>query len=134
MVDNQNYSERRNATPVASVLFGKVDISEKKTVCLVSGGNVDVTTLSRVITKGLSKSGRIMEIATKVVDQPGKLLELLGIISDTGANVMTISHDREGRNSDIHVCLVSLVLETRDHRHIEEIRTALAQHGYELLD
>ena len=75
-----------------------------------------------------------MEIATKVVDQPGKLLELLGIISDTGANVMTISHDREGRNSDIHVCLVSLVLETRDHRHIEEIRTALAQHGYELLD
>ena len=111
-----------------------MDISEKKTVCLVSGGNVDVTTLSRVITKGLSKSGRIMEIATKVVDQPGKLLELLGIISDTGANVMTISHDREGRNSDIHVCLVSLVLETRDHRHIEEIRTALAQHGYELLD
>lgn len=75
-----------------------------------------------------------MEIATKVVDQPGKLLELLRIISDTGANVMTISHDREGRKSDIHICLVSLVLETRDHRHIEDIRNALTQHGYELMD
>ena len=112
MEDQKIVAEGAGATPVASVLFGKVDISEKKTVCLVSGGNVDVTTLSRVITKGLSKSGRIMEIATKVVDQPGKLLELLRIISDTGANVMTISHDREGRKSDIHICLVSLVLET----------------------
>ena len=134
MEDQKIVAEGAGATPVASVLFGKVDVSKKKTVCLVSGGNVDVTTLSRVITKGLSKSGRIMEISTKVVDQPGKLLELLGIISESGANVMTISHDRESRNADIHVCLVSMVLETRDHRHIEEIRNALMQRGYELLD
>ena len=134
MEDQKIVAEGAGATPVASVLFGKVDVSEKKTVCLVSGGNVDVTTLSRVITKGLSKSGRIMEMSTKVVDQPGKLLELLGIISESGANVMTISHDRESRNADIHVCLVSMVLETRDHKHIEEIRNALMQRGYELLD
>lgn len=134
MEDQKIVAEGAGATPVASVLFGKVDVSQKKTVCLVSGGNVDVTTLSRVITKGLSKSGRIMEISTKVVDQPGKLLELLGIISESGANVMTISHDRESRNADIHVCLVSMVLETRDHKHIEEIRDALVKRGYELLD
>lgn len=134
MEDQKIVAEGAGATPVASVLFGKVDVSQKKTVCLVSGGNVDVTTLSRVITRGLSKSGRIMEITTKVVDQPGKLLELLQIISDSGANVMTISHDREGKHADIHVCIVSLVLETRDHKHIEAVREALSQRGYELLD
>ena len=134
MEDQKIVAEGAGATTIASVLFGKVDVSQKKTVCLVSGGNVDVTTLSRVITRGLSKSGRIMEITTKVVDQPGKLLELLQIISETGANVMTISHDREGKNADIHVCIVSLVLETRDHKHIEAICDALSQRGYELLD
>ena len=133
MEDQKIVAEGAGATPVASVLFGKVDISEKKTVCLVSGGNVDVTTLSRVITKGLSKSGRIMEITTKVVDQPGHLLQMLSIISETGANVMTINHAREDQASDVNACMVNLVLETRDHAHIAAIQEALTSHGYELL-
>ena len=106
---------------------------EKKTVCLVSGGNVDVTTLSRVITKGLSKSGRIMEITTKMVDQPGHLLRMLSIISESGANVMTINHAREDQDSDVNACMVNLVLETRNHQHIADIQAALAAHGYDLL-
>ncbi len=133
MEDQKIVAEGAGATPIAAVLFNKVDVSEKKTVCLVSGGNVDVTTLSRVITKGLSKSGRIMEITTKVVDQPGHLLRMLSIISETGANVMTINHAREDQDSDVNACMVNLVLETRNHQHIADIQAALAAHGYELL-
>ena len=133
MEDQKIVAEGAGATPIAAVLFNKVDVSEKKTVCLVSGGNVDVTTLSRVITKGLSKSGRIMEITTKVVDQPGHLLRMLSIISETGANVMTINHAREDQDSDVNACMVNLVLETRNHQHIADIQAALTAHGYELL-
>ena len=134
MEGQKTVAEGAGATPVAACMFGKVDTSEKKTVCVVSGGNVDVTTLSRVITKGLSKSGRIMEITTKVVDQPGHLLRMLSIISETGANVMTINHAREDRNSEVGACIVSMVLETRDANHIESIRQSLTASGYPLLN
>ena len=87
--------------PVAAVMFGKVDTSEKKTVCVVSGGNVDVTTLSRIITKGLSKAGRIAEISTKVADKPGSLLQLLKVVADSGANILSINHAREDQHSDV---------------------------------
>ena len=133
MEGQKTVAEGAGATPVAACMFGKVDISTKKTVCVVSGGNVDVTTLSRIITKGLTKSGRITEISTKVVDQPGHLLRMLSIISETGANVMTINHAREDQDSDVNACMVNLVLETRNHQHIDDIQAALAAHGYELL-
>ena len=67
-------------------------MEDQKTVCVVSGGNVDVTTLSRVITKGLSKAGRIVELTTKISDKPGSLVQLLQIISRTGANVISVNH------------------------------------------
>ena len=107
-------AEGAGATSVAAVMFGKVDTSSRKTVCLVSGGNVDVTTLSRIITKGLSKAGRIAEITTKVVDKPGSLLQLLKVVADSGANILSIDHSREDQHSDVGACMVSMVLETRD--------------------
>ena len=114
-------------------MFGKVDTSEKKTVCVVSGGNVDVTTLSRIITKGLSKSGRLVELTTKVVDKPGSLLRMLQLVSQSGANILTINHAREDQNSEVGACIVSLVLETRDANHIDTIKTSLTASGYPLL-
>ena len=120
------------AVPVAAVMFGKVDTSEKKTVCVVSGGNVDVTTLSRIITKGLSKAGRIAEISTKVADKPGSLLQLLKVVADSGANILSINHAREDQHSDVGACMVSMVLETRDAAHVEQIRRELTAMGYEL--
>ena len=114
-------------------MFGKVDTSSKKTVCVVSGGNVDVTTLSRVITKGLSKSGRLVELTTKVADKPGSLLQMLQLVSQSGANILTINHAREGRNSEVGACIVSLVLETRNSEHVAAIQDALTAAGYPLL-
>lgn len=134
MEEQKTVAEGAGATPVAAVMFDKVDVTTRKTVCVVSGGNVDVTTLSRVITKGLSKSGRICEISTKVTDKPGSLLQLLQIIADTGANIITINHAREDKHSDVGACMVSMVLETRNAEHIHQIESAITSKGYFLLD
>ena len=133
MEGQKTVAEGAGATPVAACLYGKVDMS-KKTVCVVSGGNVDVTTLSRILTKGLAKTGRIVELKTKVVDKPGQLTHLLQIIADTGANIMSVDHKREDKEAEVNVCVVSMVLETRNPAHVEQIRTALKAAGYELLD
>ncbi len=125
-------AEGAGATPVAAVMFGKVDTTKRKTVCVVSGGNVDVTTLSRIITKGLSKSGRIVELSTKVTDRPGSLMQLLQLVADTGANIVSIDHARAAQNSDVGACVVTMVLETRDQAHIQQIQNTLNEHGYYL--
>ena len=126
-------AEGAGATPVAAVMFGRVDTTHMKTVCVVSGGNEDVTALSRVITKGLSKSGRIVEISTKITDKPGSLMHLLQVIADTGANIVSINHAREDRHSDVGACIVNMVLETRNQDHIHQIETELATRGYHLI-
>jgi len=125
-------AEGAGATPVAAVMSSQIDITGGKTVCVVSGGNVDVTMLSRVITKGLSNSGRIVEISTKVVDKPGNLIQLLQVISSTGANVVSIHHAREDRHSDVSECMVTMVLETIDQAHIHQIERKLQANGYHL--
>lgn len=126
-------AEGAGATTVAAAMFGKIDTTKRKTVCLVSGGNVDVTTLSRVITKGLSKSGRIVEITTKISDKPGSLLQLLQVVANTGANLVNVSHARESCDSDVNACIVTMVLETRNQDHIREIREQLTDKGYYLI-
>jgi threonine dehydratase len=134
METQKTVSEGAGATSVAAAMFGKVDTSSKKTVCLVSGGNIDVSILSRVITKGLTKTGRITEITTKVTDKPGQLTSLLQHVAQTGANIVSVNHDREDRKSEINSCVVSMVLETRNPGHVEEIHKALRGAGYIILD
>ncbi len=126
-------AEGAGAAAVAAAMFGKLDATKRKTVCVVSGGNVDVTTLSRVITKGLSKSGRLVEITTKISDKPGSLLQLLEIVAGTGANIVNVNHARESYDSDVGACIVTMVLETRDHAHIREIREKLTARAYYLI-
>ena len=126
-------AEGAGAVPVAAVMFGKVNTEGKKTVCIVSGGNVDVTTFSRIITKGLSKSGRTCEITTRVLDKPGQLIGLLDIVSKSGANIINVHHSREPKLSDVTHCVVTMTLETRNPQHVEEIRKALISNGYEII-
>ena len=133
MESQKTVAEGAGATTVAAAMFGKVDVSKGKTVCVVSGGNVDVTTLSRVITKGLSKAGRLAHITTKVVDKPGNLLQLLKVVGDSGANIVSIDHSREDQHSDVSACIVSMVLETRDPKHVADIKSALKAAGYSLI-
>ncbi|MDO4983217.1 MAG: threonine ammonia-lyase [Eubacteriales bacterium] len=133
MEDQKTVAEGAGAATVAAVMFGKVDVTGKKTVCVVSGGNIDVTTISRVITKGLTKTGRITEISTKIADKPGSLITLLQVVSKTGANIINISHSREDKQSDVTSCIVTMVLETRNLQHVDDIERELISAGYQML-
>ncbi len=134
METHKSVAEGAGATSVAAVMFGKVDVQDKKTVCVVSGGNIDVTTLSRVITKGLTKTGRIFEFSTMLADKPGNLLSLLQVVAGRGVNIIDVHHERENEKSQVGACVVKMVLETRNLAHIEELKQALADQGYEILD
>ena len=129
---SKTVAEGAGATPVAACLYNKVDMS-KKTVCVVSGGNVDVTTLNRIITKGMIKTGRIVEVQTKVGDKPGQLNRLLQLIAENCANIMSIVHKREDKAADVNTCVVSLVLETRNAEHVKKLHDSMTAAGYELL-
>jgi len=129
MEAQKTVAEGAGATPVAAFMFRKVN-PDLKTVCVVSGGNVDVNVLSRIITKGLSKSGRIAEFSTKIPDKPGSLIHLLEVVAASGANILSINHARESQKSDVSACIVSMVLETRNPAHVEEINRALISKGY----
>lgn len=125
-------AEGAGATTVAAYLFGKVDTS-LKTVVVVSGGNVDITTLSRIITKGLQKTGRIVQFRTKLTDKAGNLAQLLSCIAESGANVLDITHEREDAKTEVNSCVVTMTLETRDAAHVQKIREDLIRRGYRLL-
>lgn len=126
-------AEGAGATPVAAALFDKLPIKGKKTVCLVSGGNIDVNILSRVITRGQVKTGRNTNLMIALTDKPGQLTRVSEIISNCGANVVSVYHDRADVNMAINSCFLTLGLETRDHTQIAEIRKALTKNGFKLV-
>ena len=133
MEKQKTVAEGAGATALAAAMFDKANLKGKKSVCVVSGGNIDVSILSRVITQCLNKTGRIANIETKVVDKPGQLISLLQLISKTGANIISINHEREDLRSEVNSCVVTMVLETRNTEHVNEIKTLLKENGYELL-
>lgn len=126
-------SEGAGAASVAAVLAGKIPLLENKpTVALLSGGNIDVTMVSRIIDKGLIKSGRKTLISTRLTDKPGQLVRLLELISSTGANIVTVQHNRMDAALNVTESAVSVELETRDRRHVFDIRNMLEDVGYKL--
>ncbi len=126
-------AEGAGAVSVAAAMFDKVPVQGKKVVCIVSGGNIDVTILSRVIKRGLSRSGRNHSLLVELVDKPGQLKGVSNIIADKGGNVISVHHERAGEGSDINGCFLRIVLETRNFEHIREITDALTNAGYKLI-
>lgn len=126
-------SEGAGAIAVAAAMFNRVPVKGKKTVCLVSGGNIDVTILSRVVKRGLIMSGRSCALTVELSDKPGQLLGILDIVATQGANVISINHERSGLNIDIHGCYVHIQIETRNNEHIQAIKNALTEKGYKLV-
>ena len=107
-------AEGAGAASVAAAMFNKVPIQGKKTVCLVSGGNIDVTILSRVIKRGLLMSGRTSMLNIELLDKPGQLKLVSEIIADMGGNVISIHHERANEGSDVNGCFLRITMETRD--------------------
>ena len=127
-------AEGAGAASVAAAMFNKVPIQGKKTVCLVSGGNIDVTILSRVIKRGLLRSGRTSMLNIELLDKPGQLKLVSEIIADMGGNVISIHHERANEGSDVNGCFLRITMETRDYNHIQQIRDALTKAGLKLVD
>ena len=126
-------TEGAGAVSVAAAMFGKVDITGKKAVCLLSGGNIDVTILSRVIKRGLLMSGRSCQLMIELVDKPGQLKDVARIIADLGGNVTSVHHERANEGSDVNGCYLRIILETKNYEHIEEIKRGLVAGGFKLL-
>jgi threonine dehydratase len=124
-------AEGAGAVGVAAVL-NKLDVKEKKVAIVISGGNIDVNMIDRIINKGLVKSGRKVFIETFVMDRPGALKELLGIVAELGANVLSVFHNRSAKKVPIGFAKIELELETVDEKHVEEIERVLIAKGYEV--
>ncbi|MBE6549683.1 MAG: threonine ammonia-lyase [Ruminococcaceae bacterium] len=133
MEQHKLVTEGAGAIAVAAAMFGKVDIKGKKTVCLLSGGNIDVTILSRVINRGLLMSGRTCQLLIELVDKPGQLKNVSRIIADMGGNVISVHHERANEGSDVNGCYLRIALETRNFEHIESIKKALTDFGFKLM-
>lgn len=133
MEQHKLVTEGAGAVAVAAAMFGKVDLAGKKTVCLLSGGNIDVTILSRVITRGLLMSGRSCQLNIELVDKPGQLMTVSRIIAEEGGNVTSVHHEHSNEGSDVNGCYLRLTLETRNDEHIDRIRKALTDNGFKLI-
>lgn len=127
-------AEGAGAVAVAAAMFNKVPIKGKKTVCVVSGGNIDVTILNRVITRGLVKSGRNFTLKLDVGDKPGQLSEICSILGSNGANIISVTHERNSNTTSINGCILRIEVETRNHDHISLLKKALADAGHHVVN
>ncbi|MDQ3940100.1 MAG: threonine ammonia-lyase [Actinomycetota bacterium] len=121
--------EPAGAAGVAAVVENVAEL-KPPVVVLLSGGNIDPLLLLRVIRFGLSASGRYFAFHTRIADRPGELHRLLGLMAEMGANVVGVSHHREGVEVDLGQVEVTLQVETKGPNHIGEIRSRLAASGY----
>ena len=126
-------AEGAGAVSVAAAMFNKFPIQGKKVVSLISGGNIDVTSLSRVIDRGLMKSGRISSLLIELSDKPGQLKAVSRIIADCGGNVTGVHYERGG-TEHVTGCYLRIDMETRNYDHVEEITCALASEGFKIVE
>jgi threonine dehydratase len=122
-------AEGAGAAPLAALLANKKKTRPKKVVLVISGGNIDVNLLDRIIEKGLSQTGRMVRLAVLLRDIPGSLLRLTRLMAEHHANILHIVHERADRDIPIGFTRVTLVLETRSPDHIREIQEGLRNSG-----
>ena len=126
-------AEGAGAVSVAAVMFNKIPVKDKKVVCLVSGGNIDVTILSRVINRGLTVGGRLSTLIINLADKPGQLSGVCKVIAELGGNIISVVHDRMDSHNSINGCVIRIELETRNADHIREIKHGLNEEGYQVM-
>jgi threonine dehydratase len=123
--------EGAGAVPLAAAMERSLGLEGKKVVLCLCGGNIDVTLISRIIEKGLARDGRLCRIIAHISDRPGSLARLASILAVAGASIKQVEHDRSFGPADVGTVDVVMVMETRDHQHIQEIRQALRSEGIE---
>ena len=125
-------AEGAGAAAVAAVMFDKFDLKGKRVVSIVSGGNIDVTSLSRVIDRGLLISGRSSSLLIELIDKPGQLKDISRIIADCGGNVTGV-HYEKGNTERINGCFLRIEMETRDFDHVKLIIQSLRDEGFKIV-
>lgn len=125
-------AEGAGAAAIAAALFNKVDCAGKKTVALLSGGNIDVNYLSQIIELGLIKTGRRCTISFHLADKPGNLKRVIDTLSESGVNIITVEHDRISNEVLKHQCFVTIVMETLNQDHKEKLVQKLIKEGFEV--
>ena len=125
-------AEGAGAVSVAAAMYNKVDIKGKNVVCVVSGGNVDVKVLDRIIDKALQANGRITKLNVIVSDKPGELTRLLSAVAQSGGNIISIIHDRMVQELAVSTCSVELVAETRNKAHSEQVIKDILDAGFKI--
>ena len=126
-------AEGAGAAAVAAVMFNKFDLKGKRVAAVVSGGNIDVTSLSRVIDRGLRNSGRSSNLLIELLDKPGQLKEISRIIADCGGNVTGV-HYEKGHTESVTGCYLRIEMETRDYNHVHQITQSLRDEGFKLIN
>ncbi len=121
--------EGAGAAPVAALLAGRAG-GEGFVAAVLAGGNIDATTLSSVVRFGLTLSGRYLVVKILIPDKPGQLARITGAIAEKRANVIVVSHHREGRNIGVLETEAELTLETRDEEHSQVVIRALVDEGF----
>ncbi|MBP3446494.1 MAG: threonine ammonia-lyase [Clostridia bacterium] len=125
-------AEGAGATAVAAVMFDKFNLKGKRVVAVVSGGNIDVTSLSRVIDRGLLNSGRSSSLLIELIDKPGQLKDISRIIADCGGNVTGV-HYEKGNTESVNGCFLRIEMETRDYEHVKLIMQSLRDEGFKIV-
>ena len=125
-------SEGAGAVAVAAAMFNKLPIEGKNVVCIVSGGNIDVNILDRVIKRGLLTAGRTALLKIELMDRPGQLVQVSQIIAEHGGNIIGVHHERTNENTGINGCFVRINIETRNFDHINAIKQALKEKGFKI--
>lgn len=123
-------AEGAGASPLAALLSKGFEIKSRKVVLVISGGNIDVHLLDRIIEKGLTRTGRMARLGVLLRDVPGSLAKLTGLVAEHQANILHIIHERAATDIPIGFSKVILILETRGPEHIKKIRRELRKKGY----
>ena len=124
-------AEGAGAAPVAAIMNRKFDVSGK-VAAVISGGNIDVTMISRIIEKGLLRAGRMTKLRILMQDRPGQLEMASRIIAAEGANVMVVHHDRTDVDLDIRDAILEITMETQDRKHAQRVIDALRASGFKV--
>lgn len=130
MEKHKMVAEGAGSVSVAAALYKKVPMEGKKTVCVLSGGNVDINILHRIIDKGLQVTGRLTKFTVTMLDTPGQLEKFSTIVAKDGGNIFSINHDRTAKDVAVGDCLVYITIETRDRQHSLDFKEKLELNGF----
>ena len=125
--------EPAGAASLALILSGKLNVKGKKVACLLSGGNIDVSTIGKIIEQGLIKRGRKIEFSIQLSDKPGMLEKVSHILADEGANVISITYDRTHADLELNETILHIGCEVGGKDHSERVAKALVENGLKVL-